>query len=144
LKFVNDTQSWVLVKGFPESDGITVSIYGGERRRVESSDGTMTVIGSAPVRRVKDPTLPVGETVVEQSGSSPSRTTVTRTIYGPDGKLIDEETWNTSYKGETRVIRVGTKKPEPVEPKDPAKPKKPGTTPPADSTPPPTQPPTQP
>jgi vancomycin resistance protein YoaR len=139
LKFVNDTDSWVLVKGFPESDGVTVSIYGGERRRVESSEGTMTVTGSAPVRRVKDRTLPIGETVVEESGSSPSRTTVTRTIYAPDGTLIDEETWNTSYKGETRVVRVGAKKPEPKEPKPPGK-----TKPPADATPPPTQPPTQP
>jgi vancomycin resistance protein YoaR len=141
LKFVNDTENWVLVKGFPESDGISVSIYGGERRRVESSEGTMTVTGSAPVRRVKDPKLPVGKTVVEESGSSPSRTTVNRTIYAPDGRLIREETWNTSYKGETRIVRVGTKKPETVEPKEPQKPKRPGTTePPADSTPPRTQP----
>ena len=144
LRFVNDTQSWVLVKGFPESDGITVSIYGGERRRVESSEGTMTVTGSAPVRRVKDPTMQVGKTVVEESGSTPSRTTVTRTIYRPDGELIREETWSTSYKGETRVIRVGTKKPEPKEPKEPKPPGKttPPTdfTPPTDLTPPPTQP----
>ena len=145
LKFVNDTDNWVLVKGFPESDGISVSIYGGERRRVESSEGEMTVTGTPPVKRVKDPTLPVGQTVVDEYGSSPSRTTVTRTIYGPDGKLISEETWNTSYKGETKVVRVGTKQPEPP-PEPPKKPKpkqpepepKPG--PPGDSTPPPTQP----
>jgi vancomycin resistance protein YoaR len=124
LEFVNDTDNWVLVKGFPESDGITVSIYGGERRRVESSEGTLRITGSPPVRRVKDATLPVGQTAVEESGSSPSRTTVTRTVYGPDGTLIREETWNTSYKGETKVVRVGTKQPEP-EPEPPAKPKKP-------------------
>ena len=46
LRFVNDTDQWVLVKGFAESDGITVSIYGGERRRVESSEGTMEITGS--------------------------------------------------------------------------------------------------
>jgi vancomycin resistance protein YoaR len=138
LKFVNDTENWVLVKGFPESDGITVSIYGGERRRVESSDGSMTVTGSAPVKRVKDRTLPVGETVVEEEGSSPSRTTVTRTIYAPDGSLIDEETWNTSYKGETRIIRVGTKEPEPEKPKKPKQPA--DQPPPTEPTPPPTQP----
>jgi vancomycin resistance protein YoaR len=139
LKFENDTESWVLVKGFAESDGITVSIYGGERRRVESSEGTMTVTGPVPVRRVKDKTLPVGETVVEEEGSSPSRTTVTRTVYSPEGEVIREETWNTSYKGETRVVRVGTKKPEP--PDRPTKPKPPGLTePPTGSTPPPTQP----
>ena len=138
LKFVNDTDHWVLVKGFPESDGITVSIYGGERRRVESSEGSMTVTGSPPVRRVRDATLPVGQTVVEESGSSPSRTSVTRTVYSPDGTLLSEETWNTSYKGETKVVRVGTKQPEP---EPPAKPKKKQ---PADEQPPVTAPPTQP
>jgi len=125
LKFVNDTKRWVLMKGFAETDGISVSIFGGERRRVESSEGTMTVTGSAPVKRVNDPTIPVGETVVEAEGSSPSETSVTRTIYGADGELIDEETWNTSYKGETRIERIGTKPKDP----EPKAPKKPGDSP---------------
>jgi vancomycin resistance protein YoaR len=140
LKFVNDTKSWILVKGFAESDGIRVSIYGGERRRVESSSGTMTVTGSAPVERVKDPSLPKGRTVVEEEGSSPSRTSVTRTIYGADGELLRSETWNTSYKGETRIIRVGTK---PKEQKPPAKTPADATdeaAPPGEPTTPPTQP----
>ena len=123
LKFQNDTQGWVLVKGSPEYDGIRVSIYGGERRRVESSPGTMTITGRAPVERVKDPTLRQGATVVEEEGSSPSRTSVTRTIYDADGKLLRTETWNTSYKGETRLVRVGTKpkKPPATEPAAKAK-----------------------
>jgi vancomycin resistance protein YoaR len=122
LAFRNDTKNWILVKGFVESDGISVVLYGGERRRVESSDGTLTVTGSIPVRRVKDPTLPKGETVTEEAGSQPSRTTVMRTIYAPSGELIDEETWTTSYKGETRVIRVGTKIEEPKATAPPQKP----------------------
>ncbi|MFO7572143.1 MAG: VanW family protein [Gaiellaceae bacterium] len=120
LKFVNDTEKWVLVKGFVEGDGIAVAIYGGEKRRIESSPGTIVTTGSAPVERIKDPTLAKGKTVVESSGSTPSRTSVTRTIYGPDGKLIRTETWTTSYKGETRVVRVGTKvtpRPEEAKPK---------------------------
>jgi vancomycin resistance protein YoaR len=117
LKFVNDTKQWVLVKGFVEGDGIAVAIYGGEERRVVSSAGTLVVTGSPPVKRVKDKTLPAGKRVVEEEGSSPSRTAVTRTIYGEDGKLVRTETWTTSYRGETRVVRVGTK------PKDKAKPK---------------------
>jgi vancomycin resistance protein YoaR len=138
LKFQNDTKSWVLVKGSAESDGIRVSIYGGERRRVESSPGTMTITGSAPVERIKDPTLPKGSTVVDEEGSSPSRTSVERTIYGADGKLMRTETWNTSYKGETRVIRVGTKPKEETPPaKPPPKGGKPADAP---SNPPPTQP----
>jgi vancomycin resistance protein YoaR len=122
LAFENDTQSWILVKGFVEADGISVVLYGGENRRVESSEGTLEVTGSVPVREVKDPTLPKGETVVEQEGSVPSRTSVTRTIYDAKGKLLDEEVWTTSYKGETRIVRVGTKVEPPPEPKPPKKP----------------------
>jgi vancomycin resistance protein YoaR len=109
LKFVNDTEHWVLVKGTPEWDGIRVSIYGGESRRVVSSAGTIEVTGPVPVERVEDPKLRKGKTVVEASGTAPSRTSVTRTVYAADGSVLRDETWNTSYKGETRVVRVGTK-----------------------------------
>ena len=115
LSFVNDTTHWVLVKGFAEPDGIRVSIYGGERRQVESSPGTRSITGSAPVKRVNDAKLEQGKTRVAEEGSTPSRTSVTRTIHGPDGKLLRTETWTTSYKGETRIIRVGTK-PKPEKP----------------------------
>ena len=132
LKFVNDTEHWVLVKGTPEWDGIRISIYGGESRRVESSPGTMEVTGPVPVERVKDPKLPKGKTVVEASGTAPSRTSVTRTVYAADGSVLREETWNTSYKGETRVVRVGTK--EKAAPKTP--PKSTPTNPPSEPAPP--------
>lgn len=133
LKFLNDTRRWVLVKGVPEAYGIRMSIYGGEARRVVSSAGTMEYTGSPPVKRVKDPTLLKGTTVIEEVGSRPSRTSVTRTIYDEDGALLRSETWATSYRGETRVIRVGTKpkpKPEPspkTEPPPPADTPGPGT-----------------
>jgi vancomycin resistance protein YoaR len=133
LKFQNDTKSWVLVKGFAESDGIRVGIYGGEQRRVESSAGTMSVTGSPPVKRVKDPTLPKGRTVIEEAGSSPSRTSVTRTVYGANGEEIRTETWNTSYKGETRIVRVGTKVEKPKGPQKPTTPPAEGSTPPAET-----------
>ena len=125
LKFVNDTKTWVLVKGFIESDGISVALYGGEERRVVSSEGTREVTGEPPVRRVRDAKLAKGTTVVEESGTSPSRTSVTRTVYGENGRVLREETWNTSYRGETRIVRVGTKVAQPKPPKPPKKPKKP-------------------
>ncbi len=139
LKFVNDTRHWVLVKGAAEWDGIRVSIYGGESRRVESSPGTMEVTGKAPVEKVDDPELPVGKTVVDAPGTAPTRTSVTRTVYAADGTLLRTETWTTSYKGETRVVHVGTKpKPANPTPKDPkAPPDDPrGPLPPGDSAPP--------
>ena len=42
------------------------------------------------------------------------------TVYNADGSVLYDETWNTSYRGEYREIRVGTKpkpKPEPEPPK---------------------------
>ena len=109
LKFVNDTDTWVLVKGFAEGDGISIAIYGGESRRVESSASPLVVTGPVPVERVEDPTLAKGKTVVEEEGSSPTRTSATRKVYSADGELLHSETWTTSYKGEERVVRVGTK-----------------------------------
>ena len=111
LKFQNDTKSWVLVKGLAESDGIHVVIYGGEHRRVVSSAEPLVVTGRVPVKVIKDPTLPKGQRVIDQEGTAPSTTSATRRIYGPDGKLIRSETWTTSYEGETRIVRVGTKEP---------------------------------
>ncbi len=124
LKFLNDTKHWILVRGFPEADGIRVSLYGGERRRVVSSPGTQEITRPVPVKRVPDRTLEKGTTVVDQLGQPPSRTSVTRTIYDLDGKLVRAETWNTSYAAEPRIVRVGTK-PPPAKKKKPAKTKQP-------------------
>ncbi len=120
LKFANDTKDWVLVRGFAEGDGISIAIYGGERRRVESSASDLVVTGRVTVERTLDPTLPKGQRVVEEEGTAPTRTTATREIYSADGELIDTETWTTSYEGEERVVRIGTKVAAP-----PKKPKKP-------------------
>ena len=88
----------------------------------------MEITGSMPVKRVKDKALPIGREVVEEEGSTPSRTSVSRTVYAEDGTLISEETWNTSYKGETRIVRVGAK-PKPKVPKPPTGEKPPVKTP---------------
>jgi len=116
LKFVNDTDAWVLVKGFAESDGISIAIFGGESRRVESSAGPLVVTGRVPVERIKDPTLPKGKRVIEEEGAPPTRTSATRRVYSADGELIDTETWTTSYDGEERVVRIGTKDPKKTKP----------------------------
>ncbi len=121
LKFVNDTDAWVLVKGFAEGDGISIAIYGGESRRVESSASPLIVTGPVPVERVEDPTLRKGKTVVEEEGAAPTRTSATRKVYSADGDLIRSETWSTSYDGEQRVVRVGTKVVAPKKAKPDAK-----------------------
>ena len=133
LKFVNDTPNWVFVDGASGGSGITVSIYGGgAERRVESGTGVLRETGPAPIRRVNDPTLLKGQTTIEEEGSPSRASSVTRTVYGEEGEVLHDETWNTSYRGEYRVIRVGTKIPPKPEPKPkaekPAPPPAPTTT----------------
>jgi hypothetical protein len=132
LRFVNDTPKWIMLGGAWDDAGITVSVYGGgPERRIESSAGTMRITGPAPVRREDDPELEVGTTQLVAAGSEARATSVTRKVYLEDGTLLHDETWNTSYRGEYRIVRVGTK----PKPKPKPKPKEPPKTPPKDEQP---------
>ncbi len=117
LKFVNDTGSWLLLRTFVSSSSLTVNLYGTpQNRRVESDVAPLRVTGPPPTTREKDPTLEKGKQVVVEAGSPALATSVTRRVYDADGKLLSESTWYSSYRGEKRIVRVGTKKPEPKEP----------------------------
>jgi vancomycin resistance protein YoaR len=110
LKFVNDTDHWLLLRTFVGSASLVVDLYGAPlHRRVESETRPLVVTGGAPIKRVPDPNLYKGLTVVDESGSSSSSTSVRRLVYTSAGKLLYDNTWYSSYRGETRVIAVGTK-----------------------------------
>ena len=116
LRFVNDTGRWIVVRGFSGASGITISLLGAPTgRRVESVPGELRVTGAIPVKEVPDPTLTVGEQIVEEEGSPPRSIVVRRTVYGSGGNVLYSETWTTAYRGEKKVVRVGTK-PKPREP----------------------------
>ena len=120
LKFLNDTSKWILVKGWSTSSGITVSLYGTPTgREVVSSAGPLTVRGAPPVERIEDPELPKGERVVEAEGEPPRSVTVTRKVYLSNGDLLYDETWTTNYRGEKRIVRIGTKEEEKKKEKEP-------------------------
>jgi vancomycin resistance protein YoaR len=111
LKFVNDTDHWLLLRTFVSSNSLTVNLYGTpQNRKVESVVAPLRTTGAVPTQIVKDPKLPKGQKVVEQSGSPPLATSVTRRVYDADGKLLYENTWYSSYVGEKQIVRVGTKK----------------------------------
>jgi vancomycin resistance protein YoaR len=122
LKFVNDTDHWLLLRTFVSSSTLTVNLYGTpQNRRVESDTAPLRTTGPVPTQTIKDPTLLKGEKVVEESGSPPLATSVTRRVYDEKGKLLYENTWYSSYLGEKEVIRIGTKKPQPKpKPVDPS------------------------
>lgn len=123
LKFVNDTGRPLVVRAFSGAFGIAVSIYGAPTgRRVVSETGDVEVTGPVPVKRVPDATLTVGEEVVDVEGMPPTAVTVTRVVYARDGRVLYDEAWRTSYRGEKRLVRYGTK-PRPPEPKPAPEPK---------------------
>jgi vancomycin resistance protein YoaR len=137
LKFRNDTPHWLLLRTFVGSSSLTVALYGApQNRRVESEVGDLVVTGATPVKRVSDPSLFVGETSVQESGSPSRATSVERKVYSAGGKLLYDDKWSSSYRGEYQLINVGTK-PKPKLP-PPVKKKKKVPPPPP---PPPTEPP---
>jgi vancomycin resistance protein YoaR len=114
LRFRNDTNKWLLLRAFVGSSSLTVNLYGAPTgRRVESETGPLVVTGPTPVKRILDPALERGKTVIDQYGSPSRSTSATRRVYSPTGTLMYEGTWYSSYRGEYQVIRVGTKEPKP-------------------------------
>jgi vancomycin resistance protein YoaR len=114
LKFVNDTGHWLLLRTWVGSSSLTVALYGTPvHRRVVSETRPLVVSGPTPTKKVPDPSLTHGEQVVEETGEPPRSTSVHRLVYDASGKLLLDSVFYSSYVGEPKVIRVGTKpKPE--------------------------------
>jgi vancomycin resistance protein YoaR len=111
LKFVNDTGHWLLLRTFVSSSSLTVSLYGApQHRKVESTPRPLVAVGAAPLKKVPDPTLAKGQKVVEDTGVPAQATSVERKVYSPDGKLLDDDVFRSSYRAEPGLVRVGTKK----------------------------------
>ncbi len=113
LKFANDTDGWLLVRGGYDESGISISILGPTtNRRVESEAGPLEEIGPPGVKEKPDADLFVGERIVEEEGQPARAVTVVRRVYEGD-TLLYEETWSTTYRSEPETVTVGTKpKPE--------------------------------
>jgi vancomycin resistance protein YoaR len=110
LKFRNDTDHWLLLRTFVGSGSLVVSLYGTPvHRKVEVETAPLRVVAPFKVQKIKDPTLPKGEQVVEQAGVPAQATSVRRKVFAPDGKLLYDTTWYSSYRSEPEVLRVGTK-----------------------------------
>jgi vancomycin resistance protein YoaR len=110
LKFVNDTPHWLLLRTFVGESSLTVNLYGApQHRRVETETSPLVTTGGPPVKRVPDPTLFKGRRVVDDPGSSSLSTSVHRKVYTAAGKLLYDNVWYSSYRGNTKIVRFGTK-----------------------------------
>ena len=112
LKFMNDTGHWLLLRTFVGTGSLVVSLYGTPvHRKVEVETAPLRVVSPTPVQKIKDPSLPKGDVVVETYGQPAATTSVHRKVYSPSGKLMYDTTWVSNYVSSPTVERVGVKKP---------------------------------
>ena len=113
MKFQNDTDHWLLIRTFSSYSTLLVAIYGTpQHRKVVSEAAPLRTTGPPPVKKILDPTLAVGTTVVDDAGESSFSTHVRRRVYSADGKLLHDNTWYSTYRSSPKVVRVGTKSPK--------------------------------
>jgi vancomycin resistance protein YoaR len=111
LKFVNDTDHWLLLRTFVGSSQLTVNLYGTpQQRKVVSTTAPLVQTSSPAVKKTVDKTLDPGEVAVDDYGSPGYSTSVHRLVYDPSGKLLHDDTWYSSYRSEPKLVRVGPKK----------------------------------
>jgi vancomycin resistance protein YoaR len=121
LRFVNDTGHWLLVRTFVGASSLTVGLYGTSTgRRVVSTTAPLVTTTTPPLKRVPDPALQAGTSVLEDSGEPARATSVHRVVYSASGRVLSDATFSSSYRSEPRLGRYGTKpkpkpRPEPTE-----------------------------
>jgi vancomycin resistance protein YoaR len=114
MKFVNDTDHWLLLRTFVGPSSLTVSLYGTPtHRRVESSTAPLVSHGTPPVKKTVDPTLKPGETAIDDKGVPAMSTSVERKVYDASGKLLYDDTWYSSYRPEPALVRIAPPKSKP-------------------------------
>ena len=116
LKFKNNLDNPVYIEGKTTGSSITFTIYGKEyrdkNRSIEFVSETTSTNGPSE-KRVNDSSLEEGKTVVESSGRTGYTAKLWKVIY-ENGKETDRVQVNSStYMSVPKVVRVGTKKPEP-------------------------------
>jgi vancomycin resistance protein YoaR len=117
LRFVNDTHHWLLLRTFVGASSLTVTLYGTDpHRKVVSETAPLAVSGPVPVKQIPDGSLLRGRRVVDVAGSNALATSNERKVYSAKGRLLYDDHWSSHYRGEYRVIRVGTKKKPPKKP----------------------------
>jgi vancomycin resistance protein YoaR len=110
LRFVNDTDHWLLLDTIVGSSSLTVRLFGTPvHRRVVSEASELRETGPPTVKRIPDPNLYVGEQVVEDYGEPPRAVSVHRIVYDRKGHVLYDNTWYSSYVSEPKIVRVGTK-----------------------------------
>jgi vancomycin resistance protein YoaR len=113
LKFRNDTGHWLLLRTFVGESSLVVNLYGTPvHRKVEVETAPLRTVAPAPVERIKDPSLPPGDVVVEDYGAPAQTTSVHRRVLSPTGRLMYDSTWYSNYRSTPKIVHVGIAQPK--------------------------------
>jgi vancomycin resistance protein YoaR len=109
FKFVNPTDSWMLVESYTEDERAYVIIYGADTGyKVEFSEPQLSDPIPPPDSDIEvvDPELPEGS--VEQSEHEQEGLEVIfdRTVTGKDGEVVLQDTWDTLFASRPDVWKV--------------------------------------
>ena len=111
LRFVNDTDHYILVRG--ASDGITTKfvIYGtDDGRTVESETGEFYDIVEHTVESTTNKSLGESTTSIIDKGQDGRKIKVTRIVKSKDGKVIHKDVFTSVWPMLPEEIEVGTAK----------------------------------
>lgn len=111
LKFVNETEEWMMISVSYTSSSVTISLYGTDPGyEVTSKTGPFTNEKPYGTEVVKDPTLVAGLKVVEDAGVTGRTCVVTRSVT-KGGSVVRTDSFRSVYRPKIAVVRVGTKAP---------------------------------
>jgi vancomycin resistance protein YoaR len=109
LKFRNDSPYGIFITSRATPSTLTFTFWSTSRGfKVTSSTSAARNYRAPPTRYKDDPTLPKGEEVVEESGSSGFDVTVSRTVT-KGGKVVRRDSFVSNYSPWVRLVRRGTK-----------------------------------
>jgi vancomycin resistance protein YoaR len=116
LKFRNDSPYGIYITSRATPSTLTFTFWSTSRGyKVTSSTSAASNFRPPPTRYKDDPTLPKGEEVVEEPGSSGFDVTVSRTVT-KGGTVVRRDSFVSNYSPWVRVVRRGTGAKEASEP----------------------------
>ncbi len=107
FRWKNDTKSWILVHTGYDSGSVTIALYGTDPGyKVTYETGPFTNVVPHKTVTEKDPTLPLGKTVVSDAGVDGRKVVVVRTVT-LNGAEVRKDTFVSVYKAKDEIVKVG-------------------------------------